>query len=1134
MFVRILSLLLTLTVSALYAQQGRAGLSGTITDTSNAAVPNAQVTVRNVGTNVTTETRTNDRGLYTFPALSVGAYELSVVADGFKRAVQSSITLEVDQRAQINVQLEVGGTTESVVVTAEVPLVDVASATVGKVVENRRIQELPLNGRNALALTLLTPAVRSNAGPTNSGFGDRGLALTAISINGGANGYNNFIMDGGNNNRAFRGDINISPTVDAIQEFKVQSNVMSSEFGFTLGGVVNVVTKSGTNELHGSLYHFFRNDKLDARNAFADVRAPFRYNQFGGAVGGPVIRNRTFFFYNYEDWRFRRNQQPITTVPTMRQRNGDFSDLLDAQGRLIQLYDPLTTRPATPSGVQRDAFPGNILPQSRLDPTTRAFLRFFPEPNRTPVNQFTQQLNYIGLVKESRSMRQHTAKVDHRFSERHNIFGRYSYFNHFTDGPNNAGNPWPDPLVRARIDDMVNQNAVLNDTFTVAPNLLNEFRISLARHWLPFQAASFGQNLPRELGLHPSIPSDTLPVVQTGFANFGPYTVGLMASTTWQIFESATWIINKHQIKFGGEFRLLQGNNFQRDQPSYSFNFAPALTQNPRSPGGTGNTFATFLLGHVSTANAVQYLGLSMKGASASGFVQDDWKISRRLNLNIGLRWDFQQWPYERNNGVSNFDPTSRIPGINLLGRTTYGGIDFERSGRQSDWNNFSPRIGFAYDLDGKGQTVIRGGYAIFYPSIFANRFFGSTSGFANTATQYVPAGGDTNYPAFRFRDGLPSAPQAPLGSLLGPAAFLGQNVTWDQQQENVPMSQQWSLSLQEQIKGWLVDATYSANRGTHLPAGNYSINEIAPQDWNLGLALQDRVPNPYAGVVPGALGAATITRQQALRPFPYYNSVAVREPLLGNSTYHALLLTVERRFSRGLVVLMSFTGGKLMSDSVNTSVNFGNDVEQVGVVGYQDGQYNRALEHSLDPTDVSRRMVLSTIYELPFGKGRALSSGNRVLNTVIGGWQVNNITTWQNGLPVVVRGAQNFRADRPNSTGVSARLDNPTAAAWFDTTQFVNPPNFTLGNVGRTLPDVRHPGTFNMDLSLIKDTQVGERLRLQLRAEAFNWLNTVNLGLANGTFTPGPDGFNRNAAFGTINSARQARQIQFGLKLLF
>lgn len=1127
---------------AAFGQQGRGSVQGTVTDSTGATVPGASVSIVNTETNAPFVTQTNESGIYAAPALNVGSYIITVEKTGFKKLVRSGITLQVDQRAQIDLVLDVGDVSQSIEVTAAAALVDTGSATVGKVIENKRVQELPLNGRNALSLVLLTPGVKSQAGPTNSGFGDRGIQLSAISINGGPSALNSFVLDGANNNQGYLADVNANPTVDAIEEFKVQSNTMSAEFGFTAGGVVNIVTKSGTNQLHGALYHFLRNDKLDARNTFAATRPPFRYNQFGGAVGGPVRipglyngRDRTFFFYNYEDWRFVRTSNPITSVPIESWRNGDFSNLLDATGRQIQIFDPATTVPnPNGSGVIRQPFPGNRIPADRFDPSLIGLLQFYPAPNRTPSNPFTQQNNYLSTVKENREMHQHTVKGDHRFNDKNSMFVRYIYYNHYTDGGNQQA-PWPDPLVRARIDNLVTQNVTLNDTHTFSPQILNEFRVGVARQGFAFQAASYGQDLPRKLNMPASVPSATLPFINgNGYSNFGAFTVGTRGSTTWQFFDMVSYIRGSHTLKAGIDHRLNQANNFQQETPSHSYNFSSGLTSNPQSPAGTGSAFASFLMGYVSSATGVRYLGESQKAFSTSLFVQDDWKVNRRLTLNLGLRWDYQQWPRERNLGTTNFDPDGLIPGTNLRGRTVYAGLDYGAAPAEPIYNNFGPRIGFAYDVFGTGKTVFRGGYSIFYPSTFYRDFFGNTQGFANTTTAYNPTGGDTNFAAFRFQDGFPFPPTEPQGAKLGPAAFLGQSVSFDQTQEKVPMSQQWSASLQQEFRGWLMDATYSANKANHLIAGGYNLNELPPEAYSLGLALQERVPNPYAGRVPGSLGDPTITRGQLLRPFPYYSAVNVRNPHLGSSIYHALLTSVEKRLSNGFIVLASYTFGKIISDSAVTPVNFGPGIEQVGTVGYQYGAYDRRSERSVDPTDVSNRLVVSAVYQIPVGKGRAWDPGNKIVRGFLGGWQVNNITTVQSGLPVVLRGANNQRADRPNSTGVSAKLDNPTADRWFDTTQFVNPPAFTLGNVGRTLPDVRNPGTFNMDLSLIKDTTITERMRLQFRAEAFNWINHVNLGLVNASFSPGADGRNQSGAFGTITSARDARIMQFGLKLIF
>ncbi|MBI1896431.1 MAG: hypothetical protein HYS04_07825, partial [Acidobacteria bacterium] len=388
---------------------------------------------------------------------------------------------------------------------------------------------------------------------------------------------------------------------------------------------------------------------------------------------------------------------------------------------------------------------------------------------------------------------------------------------------------------------------------------------------------------------------------------------------------------------------------------------------------------------------------------------------------------------------------------------------------------------------------------------------------------------------AFQFKDGLPFPYTQPLGAALGPSAFLGQGVGWDQPSDNkTPRSQQWGLSIQHEFPGrWLVDAAYSANKTDHLVAGAYDFNQLDPQYLSLGLALQNQAPNPYAGRIPGALGGATIARSQLLKPFPYYTAVTVRNPHLGSSVYHAFLLSVERRLSRGVAVLVSYTNAKLISNSVVTPINFG-PVEQVGTVGYQNGKYNRAAERSLDPTDVSQRLVVSGIFELPFGAGKLFSASSGAVNKIIGGWQLNLISTMQTGIPVQIRGASNFLADRPNSTGKSPRLDNRTAERWFDSTAFVNPPNYTYGNVGRVMPDVRNPGVVNFDLSAVKDTGIAERLHAQFRFEAFNVLNHRNLGLINGSFSAGTDGFNRSATFGTITSARDPRILQLGLKLIF
>jgi hypothetical protein len=1135
-----LSLSILCFASALHAQQGRGTVLGNVTDSSGAAVVGAKVSVTNVDTNTTISTQTNGEGFYSTPPVNVGNYQVSVERQGFRKEVRSGIILQVDQRAEINVQLQVGAIGDSIQVTGEAPLVNTEDSTIGQVVDNKRVEELPVNGRSAFALIELTPNSHSNAGPTQSGFADRGTNLSAFSINGGPSAVNNLLVDGMTAVNSYYPDLNSDLAVDAVQEFKVQSGSMSAEYGFTLGGVINVATKSGTNGYHGSLYEFVRNNVFDARNAFATATPAFRYNQYGLAFGGPVRlpkydgRNKTFIFGNWEQWNYIRYSQSITTLPIAEQRKGDFSHLYDATGKLIPIYDPATTvaNPAG-SGFVRSVFSNNVIPTSRLDPVAQNLNQFYPLPNRAPTNAFTNANNYIALVNENRHMQQYTTRIDHHFSDQDSIFGRYTYFVHHTD--NGTASPYPDPAVRDRFDNFETRNTTISETHTFSPTVLNEIRVGTARQFFPFQAAAYNQNWPQKLGFPSNVPNTTIPTISNGYAGFVSNTIGLRGALTWDASDTVTVVRGNHSLKLGLEYRLLFGNNFQTSAPSGSFNFAASLTGNPQNQTGTGSQYADFILGDVTTASITLNVGESEKGYSMSYFIQDDWRVTHRLTFNLGIRYDYQQPPYERNGGTSNFNPYLIDPVSGLLGATQYARVNYDKSFLHSDYSNFGPRVGFAWDALGNGKTIFRGGYAIFYPSIFNLNYFGNTQGFAATTTTYNPPGGNSNLPTSLLYQGLPGPAIQPQGSRLGTNGFLGQGVNYDQSYQRTPMSQQWNFSLQRQIKGgWVIDLSYVGNHGTHLVAGGYDLNQLPLQYLSLGLALQNSVANPYVGKVPPnqSLGAATITQAQALKPYPYYPSITVRNPHLGDSIYHAGLLTVQKRFHSGLTMLGSYTKAKLIDDSVQTPINFGN-VEQTGVTSYQNG-FNRRAERSIDPTDISQRFVLSGIYELPVGKGKPLNVQNRAVDLVAGGWQVQSIATFTVGLPVVITGANNNLASRPNSTGQSAKLDNPTIAQWFNTQVFVNPPTYTYGNVGRVLPDVRNPGLIQIDLSLTKNTHITEKTNLQFRAESFNVANHVNLGYPGAGFSPGANGYNISSTFGLITSARDPRNIQLGMKLIF
>jgi len=1126
------TLLLACAVGAmtLLGQQGSGTISGIVTDQQDAAVPGADVRVRNTGTNSMFRTKANEQGFYTAPGMAVGEYEIVTERMGFKRSVRSGITLQVNQTAQVDVRLEIGQVADTVEVVGEAPIVNTSNATVGEVIENRRVRDLPLNGRGALALTLLTSGVISNAGPTNSGFGDRGIQISSISINGSPNSMNAQMLDGSNNILSYVGEVGVPPAVDAVEEFKVQSGTMSAEFGFTAGGTINLVTKSGTNRIRGSLYEFLRNDKFDARNTFAPSKLPFRYNQYGGTIGGPIRKDKTFGFFNFEDYKSRRSSPRIASVPLATWRQGDFSNLLTVAGAVIPIYDPATTRtnPSGPGQV-RDLFPANQVPRNRFDPITPKIVEFWPLPNRTPQNAFTQAQNFQDAARSTIDWRQWNVKLDHRFGERNSMFVRYTSAQHKPG----SDSFFLEPTVGAnRFDDQINRNAVVSDTHTFSPTLINDLRVGVMRQGFSFLAVNFGKGWPQKLGLPAIVPNDQMPLINFGYGEIGGGAAGYRGSFNWDIQDMVTKVAQNHTLRIGYNHRLLQGGNQQGAALSGNYGFA-GLTTNPQLPAATGSNMAQFLLGEVSSASIDRILGNTFVGYSASAFVQDDWKLNRRLTLNLGFRYDFQRKPIERHDGHINFDLNSIDPVSGLRGKTVYAGVDGQpRSFMGEDYNDFAPRFGFAWDAFGGGRTVVRGGYGIFYPPIFWRNFMGNTQLFSTNSTAYVAQGPGQR--AFRFSQGLPFAPIESPGAKAGPSALLGQGVNVTETDPTTPLTQQWNLSVQQEWKGWLFDATYAGNKGNHFIANGYSANALTPSDrLRLGRTLQDVLPNPLAGKVPGGLGAATVSRERVLLPYPHYAGVTIRNPRYGNYMSHQLQLNVKRRMAKGLLVHWAYTGGKKMSDGVSVPVDFG-PVEQTNENGFQDSVSNRQLNKSVDPADVSQRSVISLLYELPFGRGKWLNPGNIVLNKIVGGWQVNMINVLQTGVPLTVRGANNFAADRPNSTGTSARIDNPTRTAWFRTDVFVNPPEYELGDVGRTLPDARHPGAVNFDISMIKETTFRERFRVEFRAEAFNIANHVNLGLADDNFLPGTDGRNRSSTFGTVNSARDARIVQLGLKVIF
>ena len=1146
------------------AQRGRGVIRGVVTDSSGGVVPGATVTVTNTQTNVTLNTLTNNSGDYFVPNLVIGTYTVSAEKPGFKKFERGGITLTVDQELAIDISLQTGSVSQSLTVAAEAPLVDTSSGAVATTVDSGAISSLPISGRNALDLVQVTPGVQNALSPVATSFFSRTTTVLGLQMNGGVLDNNNMTIDGTNDIDAFIAIANVNPSVDAVQEFKSESGPLPAEYGYTLGGFVSIATRSGTNQLHGSLYEFFQNDALDA-NSWANNRAnqplaPKRYNQWGGTAGGPVWipklyngRDRTFFFFYYEGYHFGQPSQGFYSVPTAAERGGDFSQLKQADCTPIVLFDPATVAPIPnkPGFYTATPFQGNVIPTDRFDPVAMNILQYYPLPNTAPSNACAQTNNYFGSETQHSTQYQTSPRIDHVFSPKNSLFVRWTHYKEWRD--NGYSNFYPDPIVRERFDPRTNNNIAVSDVHTFSPTLLNEARIGVNRGFFVFAVASANGGWPQKLGMPSNVPPDSFPAINNGLPAFNTGTIGKRGSTTWDLYDASTIVRGPHSFKAGVDVLLSQANNFQEASPSGSYNFAASLTGNPDPSyvGPNGNSFATFLLGDVSSATATTLNGESEVGNSYSFFVQDDWRVSRRLTLNLGVRYALDQPPHERNNNTSRFALVPN-PLTGLLGETQYMGVDFHRV-FNTNLNDWAPRFGFAYDLFGNQKTVLRGGYAIFYAYNFGewSAAFGDTNGSGSTTTTYSPT--LSVYPAFQLKQGLPSPPTPPVGSKLGPnLAFSSNDFHLYEPYSPTPMSQQWDFGVQHQFgKDFVLSLTYSGNRGTHLIASGYNLNSLNPQYYSMGNQLLATVPNFYAGKVPGPLGLATTTVLQTLLPYPWLGNVIVTNPHLGESIYHALFVNFEKRAPNGLDLLSSFTYGKLISLGVENTVVTSSYTTNIngsafGGQGYQNGLYNRRAERGVDPFSQPLRWVTSATYAMPFGKGQ-----HGFVNNLIGGWQTNAILTLSAGFPLAIRGANNHLADRPNIVGnprIPAGYVNPNPQAgvpWINPAAFVNPPVWQYGDAPLTLPGFYGPGLVNLDFSLFKDVRITEPLRLQIRGEAFNVLNHVNLGGPNTSFTSNLNQTaNTNPLFGIITGdgftggqfggSTYARVIQLAMKLRF
>ncbi|SDE93704.1 TonB-dependent receptor [Terriglobus roseus] len=1146
-----LSLLALAAVSMLYtagAQLVRGTIAGTVTDSAGSRIAGAKVHITNQSTGIGQELITSDNGSYTSSPLEAGHYKVEVSKDGFSTLVSGDIVLDAAAHVTQDAALAVGAATETVTVSALPPALNTTDATIGNTIDSRASQQLPVNGRSALALATLVPGVVSNLGAVSEGFANRGTSVSAIRISGGVTGQNSNLLDGINNVNSHTSEIGVNVKSDAIQEFRIMTGVIPAQFGYTSGGVINVVTRSGGNQFHGSLYEFFRNDALDANIAFP--RSPFgkpkvRFNNYGGTVGGPIIKQKLFFFTNLEAYHYISETPAYTTVPTAQEYNGDFSDLgvRNSSGACttVPIYNPST---ATTTG-SRTQYPGNKI--TNLDPVAVAFSKmFYPQANNTSgtYDPCTHANNYINRPQGVSTEKLILGRLDYQMSDRDNIVARYALYD------NTGNNPGGYSAYFNRNDESQTQNALLTETHVFSSNLINEARIGIIRNGFPFQSATAGQNISNKIGLPDPTPLIG-PVMSNGLATFNT-TYGFRTNTGLDLVDDVTLIRGNHVFHLGASFRWTEAFNYQLNGGD-SFSFSATQTaagNNTTTTTGTGSAFASFLAGAVATASDNSAAGIAMRKINYAGYVQDDWKAGRRLTINAGLRYDFGPQAKEKKNGLSNVDIT-KPNGSNsaLMGLVEYAGHGYGTNFANENFNDWGPRLGFVLLLTNDNKTVLRGGAAIYYTpnaGLDYTEAAGNINGFASQATSYSAA--TKAGPAFQLSGGLPYAPNQVLGAAGGQTAFLGNAVYVVQPAAKDPSSQQYTLSVSRELPfDTVLEATYLGNAGRHFPY-SYTINQntLDPKYFSLGTSyLNTSVSNPYAGMVPGSLGASTITRANLLKPFPYYSGVYQSYARTQSYNGNFLYVTATRRATNGLQIIGSYTYGKLMDvpifDLLLNSPGAGTN----SVNGPQNWR-DPSGDYSVDVQDVTHRVTVSGLYDLPFGKGKKFLSSGGPLNYLVGGWQFNTIFTFEGGRPLVISGANNQGiATRPNLLpGAKVKMDHPTTSKWFNTAAFVNPADYTFGNTPRAYSHARGPSQTNFDMSIFKTTPITHGARLEFRIEAYNVLNHTQLGQPNTTFVAGPaadpsnptaeGGTNTSATFGTITSALSARIVQLGAKILF
>jgi hypothetical protein len=1064
---------------AVLAQQS--GIVGTVTDSSGAVLAGVAVTAKNVNTGEARLATSSEVGQFTMPNLQVGTYMVSAEKQGFQRKVVDQVVLEVQAVRTIDLMLPPGTVAEQVNVTAEATALQTNESSVATQFERKLVAELPLNGRDFLQLQLLAPGTTlASAGTfTAVQIASQNLDIGGgnFSVNGMRDVYNDYIIDGVSFKDWMHGTNGLNPSVDAIQEFKLQTSNYSAEFGANAGGLVNMVTKSGTNQFHGNVYDFLRNDKLDATNFFTEragqQKTPLHRNQFGGTIGGPIRRDKTFFFFSYEGFREQSSSTLFDNFPTQLMRGGDFSELLSLPTPII-ISDPGTGLP----------FPGNVIPQNEVLSVMPGYLNtYVPLPNRPGLVN-----NYVVPGSHSNDVDQYIGRVDHQLKKNLQLSAHYIY-DAIHDAPPTTN---PHFSVKQHNGD---QNVSLNLTDTASPttvfevqfgyNLFKQFVIQSTANTTPnIASAVLGIN-----GVATDPRSSGTPIFIT--PGFGTLSDQNSAPRQWiseryEYAGSVSLVRGKHLIK-GGLHAVRHHETFQETYlPAGFYVFDGSLT---------GYSMADMLLGIPANFQlSPQLFDPQFRQWEIMPWVQDDWRVTPKLTVNLGLRFEWRPWPVSKDNTISNIvlPPGGGQASLLLAGPCVPAGIrdcattlntsisPTRSTLASTDKNNFAPRVGFAYRLGNSGRTVMRGAYGVFYQAEPFNQFvfLSINPPFTSYFNRFINTSNFQNWDWFHPTAGLPPG---------------GVQFTYIPPNSRTPYLQAWNFGIQHDFgDGFVLDTSYVGNKDTKLWARTWP-----------------NQPPPGPGDV------------DSRRPYKNVSTIAGDAPI-GNANYNGLQMRLDKRFSQGLSILAGYTWSKGITDTQAAETG-------AFVPDLQDNN-NRRANRGLTASDTRHRFTLSSVYEFPFGSNRRyLSDVHGVVGKIVSGWQMSGIMTLQTGQPLTAT----LAFDNPN-VGEGAKLPNlignpnngpKTVDEFFNTGAFALPPQFTFGNEG--IDVIEGPGIKDVDLSLVKNTPIKERMNLQFRCEAFNAANHPILAQPNSTFgTP---------QFGQITSTRlDNREIQFALKLSF